>query len=69
LIVYTSTSTDYVEDGMSAILTQIDENGKFYVISCASKQLIKKKKNYSPGKGCLGIGHGILPRTLERQKI
>ncbi len=42
------TGTDSVEEGMGAILTQIDKNGKFHAISYASKQLIKHEKNYSP---------------------
>ena len=34
--------------GMGAILTQIDTNGCFYVISYASRKLLKHEKNYTP---------------------
>jgi hypothetical protein len=48
LIADASTSTETVEGGVGAILTQIDKDGKFHAISYASKQLIKQEKNYSP---------------------
>ena len=34
--------------GMGAILTQIDKEGKFYVIAYASRKLIKHEMNYTP---------------------
>ena len=36
------------EGGLGAILTQIDEEGKFLVISYKSRQFVKHEKNYSP---------------------
>ena len=48
LIVDASTGTAVTEGGMGAILTQIDKNGSFHVISYGSRQLIKHEKNYSP---------------------
>ena len=48
LIVDASTGTATTEGGMGAILTQIDKNGSFHVISYGSRQLIKHEKNYSP---------------------
>jgi predicted HD phosphohydrolase len=33
---------------MGAILTQIDKEGKFYVISYASRKLVKHEVNYTP---------------------
>ena len=34
--------------GMGAILSQIDREGRFYVISYASRKLLKHEKNYTP---------------------
>jgi len=34
--------------GMGAILTQIDQDGKFYVIAYASRKLVKHELNYTP---------------------
>jgi hypothetical protein len=48
LIVDASTGIYWIEDGMGAILTQIDKDGKFHAISYVWKQLIKNEKNYSP---------------------
>jgi hypothetical protein len=39
-----STSTNTVEGGMGAILTQIDRNSQFPALTYASKQLIKHEK-------------------------
>jgi hypothetical protein len=71
LMVNKSTGTDQVEEGMGAILCQIDKNGTFHAIRYASKQLIKHEKNYSPSlleNGCNGMADGVLPRTPKRQK-
>jgi hypothetical protein len=43
-----STGSATEEGGLGAILTQIDEEGKFHVISHVSRQLVKHEKNYSP---------------------
>jgi hypothetical protein len=48
LIVDASTGSATEEGGLGAILTQIDEEGKFHVISYGSRQLVKHEKNYSP---------------------
>ena len=48
LIVDASTGNATTEGGMGAILTQIDKQGTFHVISYGSRQLIKHEKNYSP---------------------
>ena len=48
LIVEASTGKADIEDGMGAILTLIDSNGVFCVLSYPSKQLLKQEKNYSP---------------------
>ena len=48
LITDASTGNETIPDGMGAILTQVDEEGKFHVISYGSKQLIAHEKNYSP---------------------
>ena len=48
LIVDASTGTATTEGGMGAILTQVDKNGQFHVISYGSRQLVKHEKNYSP---------------------
>ncbi len=34
--------------GMGAILTQVDQEGKFYVIAYASRKLVKHELNYTP---------------------
>jgi hypothetical protein len=44
LIVDALTGTESVEGGMGALLTQIEKDGQFHVISYASKQLIKHEK-------------------------
>jgi hypothetical protein len=43
-----STGSATEAGGLGAILTQIDKEGKFHVISYRSRQLVKHKKNYSP---------------------
>ena len=48
LIVDASTGNATTEGGMGAILTQVDNNGTFHVISYGSRQLIKHERNYSP---------------------
>ena len=48
LIVDASTGSATEEGGLGAILTQIDEDGNFHVISYGSRQLVKHEKNYSP---------------------
>ena len=48
LITDASTGTETIPGGMGAILTQMDEEGKFYVIAYGSKQLAAHEKNYSP---------------------
>jgi len=48
LITDAATGDDNNPGGMGAILTQIDEDGKFYVISYASRKLIKHELNYTP---------------------
>ena len=48
LIVDASTGSATEEGGLGAILTQIDSEGKFHVISYGSRQLLKHEKNYSP---------------------
>jgi Reverse transcriptase (RNA-dependent DNA polymerase)/RNase H-like domain found in reverse transcriptase len=48
LITDTSFSDENTEGGLGAILTQLDNNGKFYVIAYASRKLQKYEKNYTP---------------------
>jgi len=48
LIVDAATGTEHTEGGIGAILTQIDAEGNFHVISYGSRQLQKHEKNYSP---------------------
>ena len=48
LIVDAATGTQTSEGGIGAILTQIDENKKFRVISYGSRQLKPHEANYSP---------------------
>ena len=48
LIVDASTGSEDSEGGMGAILTQIDNEGKFHVISYGSRQLVTHERNYSP---------------------
>ena len=48
LIVDASTGSASSEGGMGAILSQIDKNGTFHVLSYGSRQLVKHEKNYSP---------------------
>ena len=48
LITDAATGDDNSPGGMGAILTQIDKQGKFYVIAYASKKLEKHEKNYTP---------------------
>jgi hypothetical protein len=48
LIVDASTGSATEEGGLGAILTQVDAEGKFHVISYGSRQLLKHEKNYSP---------------------
>lgn len=48
LITDAATGDDNNPGGMGAILTQIDKDGKFYVISYASRKLVKHEVNYTP---------------------
>ncbi|MGI9142025.1 MAG: reverse transcriptase domain-containing protein, partial [Fluviibacter sp.] len=48
LITDASFGDDKVEGGLGAILTQIDNQGKHYVIAYASRKLQKHEKNYTP---------------------
>jgi putative transposase len=48
LITDAATGDDHNPGGMGAILTQIDKEGKFYVISYASRKLVKHEANYTP---------------------
>jgi len=48
LITDASTGTATIAGGLGAILTQIDKEGRFHVISYASRQLKDHEKNYSP---------------------
>ena len=47
LIVDTSTGTASVQGRMGVILTQVDKQGTFHVVSFGSCQLVKHEKNYS----------------------
>ncbi len=48
LITNAATGTADTPGGLGAILTQVDKEGHFYVISFASRQLKDHEKNYSP---------------------
>ncbi len=48
LIMDSATGTAETPGGLGAILTQVAKDGKFYVISLASRQLKDHEKNYSP---------------------
>ncbi len=48
LITDAASGDDQSPGGMGAILTQVDKDGKFYVIAYASKKLEKHEKNYTP---------------------
>ncbi len=48
LITDAATGDDNHPGGMGAILTQVDKDGKFYVIAYASKKIEKHEKNYTP---------------------
>lgn len=48
LITDAATGDDTHPGGMGAILTQVDKEGKFYVIAYASKKIEKHEKNYTP---------------------
>jgi hypothetical protein len=48
LITYAATGDEQHPGGMGAILTQIDKDGKFYIIAYASKKIEKHEKNYTP---------------------
>jgi hypothetical protein len=48
LITDASFGDDNTAGGLSAILTQTDEEGRFYVIAYASRKLQKYEKNYTP---------------------
>jgi hypothetical protein len=48
LITDAASGDDQSPGGMGAILTQVDKDGKFYVIPYASKKLEKHEKNYTP---------------------
>jgi hypothetical protein len=48
LITDAATGTADTPGGLGAILTQVEQDGKFYAISFASRQLKDHEKNYSP---------------------
>jgi hypothetical protein len=48
LITDASFRDEHTAGGLGAILTQIDNQGKFYVIAYASRKLQKHEKNYTP---------------------
>ncbi len=48
LITDASFGDEHTAGGLGAILTQIDHQGKFYVIAYASRKLQKHEKNYTP---------------------
>jgi RNase H-like domain found in reverse transcriptase len=48
LITDANTSTADTPGGLGAILTQVDQDRKFYAISFTSQQLKDHEKNYSP---------------------
>ena len=48
LITDASTGTDKVAGGLGAILTQLDDKGRYHVISYGSRQLKDHEANYSP---------------------
>jgi hypothetical protein len=48
LIIDAATGTADTSGGLGAILTQVDQDRKFYAISFASRQLKDHEKNYSP---------------------
>ena len=48
LITDAATGDENNPGGMGAILTQIDGDGKFYVIAYASRKLVKHELNYTP---------------------
>jgi hypothetical protein len=48
LITNAATGTADTPGGLRAILTKVDQEGKFYAISFASCQLQEHEKNYSP---------------------
>ncbi len=48
LITDASFGDEHTAGGLGAILTQIDNQGKFYVIAYASRKLQKHEKNYTP---------------------
>jgi hypothetical protein len=60
-----------VEDGLGAILTQIDENRKFHTIGYASKQLFQHEKKHSPLtlKWALWYGPWNTPRNISEGVI
>ncbi len=43
-----ATRTDDTPGGLGAILTQVNQDRKFYAISFASRQFKDHEKNYSP---------------------
>jgi hypothetical protein len=48
LITDASFGNENTEGGLGAILTQLDETGKFYVVAYASRKLQRYEKNYTP---------------------
>jgi hypothetical protein len=48
LITNAATGTADTPRGLRVILTQVDQEGKFYAISFASRQIKDDEKNYSP---------------------
>jgi hypothetical protein len=43
--------TDWSQHGLGAVLAQVDESGREYMVACASRSLNVHEKNYTPWKG------------------
>jgi len=43
--------TDWSTHGIGAVLCQLDDNGKEYIVACISRSLNKHEQNYEPWKG------------------